>query len=385
MLQTIMEFNKTTDSRNARNVLILYDEEKAFIGDSYIMINKLSSCKSYFTLSTIDINSRNKKHATVYGALLKNNPYIRKFSNLPWEDLDFTGYDMILCINRDEEQLLQLLKKRFDSQASPKIWTTAVYSMSAQMLNNLLGPVNTVFPSLTEIIDHAMKYAIRQPSQLYISKEEKEDGNRWLKDNGLKEHEHLYIILDSTSSKGKLLSMDVYYEILQYLLNKEGIKILIFDEQNIGKENFYREWLGVEKTARMIFAKKLGLRYDLCILSSDYTKLVLGPCTGMMHCASGMYNHFVSNGTPAASVPHLITYTGEYTNDPAGAYRWWGNSPLVKCLIIRRAAGDAIETVVLNDLPPEERTAITGALLCDAYTPEQIISYLPVHREAMII
>jgi hypothetical protein len=105
----------------------------------------------------------------------------------------------------------------------------------------------------------------------------------------------------------------------------------------------------------------------------------------MMHCASGIYNHFVSQGMPAGSVPLMITYTGEYTNNPAGAYHWWGSSPLVKCLIIRMSGGGGVETVVLNDLPEWEKTAITGALLCEAYTPEQIIQYLPDHTSAILI
>jgi hypothetical protein len=371
--------------RDAKRVLILYDEEKAFIGDSFILINKLYSCASFFNHATIDINARNKNHALIYGALLGNNPYIRQFTDLPWQEIDLFSYDLILCINRDEERLSQLLESSRNTLPAADVQPTAIYSLSAAMLNSLLGPIDPVFPALPEISEYATAFAAGRPSQLYISEEEREWGNQWLRENGVQPHEHVYIILDSTSSRGKLLNMDTYFGVLTHLLDKEGVRVLIFDEQQIGKEAFYTEWLGDKRASRLIFAKKLGLRNDLRILSSFYVKVILGPCTGMMHCASGIYNHFVSIGMPVGSAPLMITYTGEYTNDPAGAYRWWGNSPLVKCLIIRKSGGGAVETVVLNDLPREERTAITGALLCEEYMPEQIIRYLPVHTTELII
>jgi hypothetical protein len=385
MLSLINEYNQTIDCRNARTVLFLYDENIIFMGDTYVMINKLSFCQAYFTQAQIDINCRNAKHTALYIPMLKNNPFIRQLSNQPWETLDLDAYDVILCINRDEALLLELLESRYADRLSSGQWTTAVYSLSAQMLNVRQGPIETIFQPFDDIIEHTAKYAQRKPSELYISQEEKEWANQWLQDNGVQPFEQVYIIVDSASSRDKLLTPETSYELLQYLLNKEAIKVLIFDPQNIGKEAFFSNWLGEQHMSKLIFAKKLGLRKDMCLLSADYVKLILGPCTGIMHCASGIYNYFVRTGMEPAAAPLIITYTGKYDDDPIGANRWWGNAPLVKCLLIRSTDNNQKEVVVLSELTSEEKAGDANLLKCDAYTPDHIISFIPQHTQAIII
>jgi ADP-heptose:LPS heptosyltransferase len=385
MLSLINEHNKTIDCRNAKTVLFLYDEIKIFMGDTYVMINKLSCCQAYFTQAQVDINCRNKNHTALYTSMLKNNPYIRQVTNEPWETLDLAAYDLILCINRDEAWLLELLGSRYAGRISSRKWATAVYSLSAQMLNVLQGPIETVFQPFDEIIEHTAQYAQRKPSELYISQEEKEWANQWLQNKGVQPFEHVYVLVDSASSRDKLLTPETSYALLQYLLNKEAVKILLFDPQNIGKETFFSNWLGEQHMSKLIFAKKLGLRNDLCLLSADYVKLILGPCTGIMHCASGIYNYFVRAGMEPAAVPQIITYTGKYDDDPMGANKWWGHSPLVKCLLIRSTVYNQTEVIALSELTPEEKASDANLLKCDAYTPEHIISFIPQHTQAIII
>lgn len=385
MLDIITHRNSVTNSKDAKSILIVYDEQRMFIGDTYRLINQLFSCKSFFTQAYFDLNCRNKKHTALCNALLANNPYIREFNTREWDELDFGLYDIVFCIVQDEARLLQSLQKNYNDRVPGRPWTTAVYSMTAQFLNARLNPIiSSVFPPFREILDNPAVSITAAPSELYITRKEVEWANQWLRNNGIKEHEHLFIILDSTSERYKLITMDTYHTMLSHLLNEESVRLLIFDEQNIGKESFYREWIGAEQMSKFLFAKKLGLREALCLLSSDYTKLIFGPCTGMMHCASGIYNNFARNGRPAASLPKVITYTGRYSDGYTADF-WWAGSPLVSCLVLRTTAGNQKEAVLLSDLPEEEKKDPSRLLFCEEYTPDLLIKFLPAHTGAMVI
>jgi len=385
MFDTIIHRNSAINYKHAGNVLIIYDQEnKMFIGDSYILMNKLSSCRYLFDHASIDINCRNLRHTSLCRALLANNPFIRHFCNTSWEELDFHAYDIVLCISADESPLLQAMEAAHRRDPA-RPWTTAVYSMSVQFLNYGLYPVTTsLFPPFTSVIDSQAPEGMSALSELYISEEEKEWANHWLYDNGVHENDQLFIILDSTSEKEKLVNMDTYYTLLCHLLEEPSVRLLIYDEQDIGKAAFYHEWLGQDKASKIIFARKLGLRKDLTILASDHTRLVFGPCTGLVHCASGIYNHFIRKGMPAASVPSIITYTGKYTAGHTAHY-WWGSSPLVTCLILRKTADGGQEVVSLSQLSDDEKMDTSRLLGCGEYLAKDIIPFLPSYRQEMII
>lgn len=385
MLDIIKHCNSITNSREANNILILYDQDyKMFIGDTYILVNKLASCRSFFSHASIDINCRNKAHTALCSTLLRNNPYIRDFNDTPWEELSFHNYDIVFCISRNEMPLIQILRRQYEL-LFPRPWVTAVYSMSVQFLNYGSDPVvSSILPPFMELLDDQAKHIIDAPPELYISREERNWANQWLRDNGLKDHEHLFVILDSTSERYKLMSMDTYQQMLVHLLNEESVKLLIFDEQNIGKETFYTEWLGADKISKIIIPKKMGLREALCLLSSDYTKLIFGPCTGLIHCAGGIYNNFVRNGMPAALVPPIVTYTGKYGEGHTAAY-WWNTAPLVNVLILRATADHQKEVVLLRDLSEEEKEDTTSLLYCSEYTFDLLIDYLPSYSQSMVI
>jgi hypothetical protein len=385
MLTTILDTNNSSISRQARRILIIYDEEKIFIGDTYRLINQLSACRSWFIRAAIDINCRNRKHTALCRALLANNPDLGDFSIVGWEELDFQAYDLIFSIIQDEEELLRSLQNYYENVMDRRPWTTAVYSLSSQLLNTRLNPpVSSVFPPFTEMLEASPESLPAVRSELYISHQEINWANEWLRSHGIKDHEHLYIILDSTSERYKLITMDTYQAVLMHLLNEESARILLFDESNLGKEAFYAEWLGPDKMPAFIVAKGLGLREALCLLASDYTRLIFGPCTGMMHCASGIYNHFLRIGRPVACLPKIVTYTGRYSDGYTAEF-WWSDAPLVTCLVLRKTTGDSKEAAVLSQLPEAERKDPSPLLYCADYTPAMVIKHLPAHNSTMVI
>ena len=120
----------------------------------------------------------------------------------------------------------------------------------------------------------------------------------------------------------------------------------------------------------MIVSKRQHIRKDLCILSSSYIKMIFGPCTGLMHCASGIYNHFVKKGEPVSDVPAMITYTGKWDSQ-----FWWGNSPLVDCLVLRNIENKK-KLCVLDHLDEDEKYYLDDRLECQEYTAAMLIDFI---------
>lgn len=359
---------------NAKRVLVLYEENILFVGDCCIRFDKLKYFKLFLSNATIDINFSIRDNCKFSNAFLKNNPYIDNIFTLRWENIDFESYDIVFCIKYDEGALLEFLYTKYYHLVIENRFTLAVFSMS-QLLLRPQEDTNRVFPINEKLLEYLR--GARQdsrPGELYINDDEQAWANRWLESRGLQANEDLFIICDSASSREKLLSVVVYFDLLKFLLRRDNSKVLIFDEKGSGKEEFYRECLGKTITKKMIFSQRLTLREDLCILASKYTKLIFGPCTGLMHCASSIYNNYVNRGMKVARVPLMITYTGQYTGENQNANFWWGSSPLISCLLLKNK-GNKKQIVLLNELNEEEKNA-TDSLPCSEYTAEMLIDLI---------
>jgi hypothetical protein len=208
---------------------------------------------------------------------------------------------------------------------------------------------------------------------LYITPEERRVADRWLESRGLRQGERLFVFLDSSSRRDKLLRVHVYFGLLQYVLGLEDTKVLIYDEKDVGKEGFYREWVGEAGMEKLIFSKSLGLRKDITLIGSHYTRLVFGPCTGLMHCAVGAYNRFVREGMSVRDVPLMMVYTGLYPPAERNAAFWWDRSPLMNCLLIQDG-GHEKELVTLDSLPDHEKAGHVP-YPCSDYTADMLIGF----------
>lgn len=359
----------------AKRILILFDAKITFLGNFCQRIDKLRYIKSYFEGASIHINFSALTERKFYESLLLNNPYIDQFTSLPWEDIDFLQYDTVFVASYEEEVIRSWLLNRYGALPGNVLLQIHLFSVSSMFLpdNKDARYVLPVYRSFMNYLEHIAA----SPGELYISREERQWANSWLEGKGFKKHEKLAILLDTTSRRHKLLDMRVYFEFLSWLLDRENMKVLVFDEKNMGKEAFYKEWLSPAHFNKMIFAKGNGLREDLRLLASEYTKLVFGPCTGLIHCTSSIYNHFVEEGMNAADVPLIITYTGCYL-DGKNAWDWWGAAPLVSCLLLREK-NNRKKMVLLNDLSPEEKR-IKNDIHCSEYTTDMLIDFV---RERM--
>jgi ADP-heptose:LPS heptosyltransferase len=367
-LESILTINAGISKDKVRSILILYGAQNFFIGDSCIVLDKLKMCKQFFKNATVHLHFSNTTYIGKYQALLKNNPYIDKVCTLPLTHIEFCEYQLVICITHEEKKILTLLSEKYAGTS----FNTAVYSFSGKIFPYITGH-QPVFPEYTSLLEFSE--ATVEPKELYISTEERIWADNWLKDHGLAAHESLFIMLDATSQKEKTLTIPVYSEVLMYLLGFPDIKVLIFDEHRTGKDQFYRKLLPPGYFNRMIFSRGLSLREDLSLISSKQLRFMLGPCTGLMHCAAAIYSHFLKT-IPADEPPLLITYTGKYSQP---ASYWWNNTPLMNVLMIRQKKGKK-EMIQMDDLAEEEKYATGELLNCREYTSEMIIGYIKSQR-----
>jgi hypothetical protein len=370
----ILDNNAKAMDKEAMNVLILFEDKRFFIGDNFIRVDSLRSFRSFFKKAHIHINFGAECNSNMYDVLLKNNPNMDSISISTWDDISFEKYDMVFCILDKEDKLLEFLHEKYGEGIHNGQPGFAVFSMSAIVLGKIEN-ASYIFPMNNDLVEYVNLPEANRPRELYMDKEEREWGNHWLETQGVKDNENLFILLDATTSRSKLLNLAVYFEFLSALLGKRNSKILVFDEKNIGKEAFYREWVGDEGMEKIIFAKGLGLRAALCILSSRYTRLVFGPCTGLLHCASGIYNYYLKDLTcRMEDVPVMVTYTGQYPPADANAAFWWKNSPLVDCLLLKGTDNNR-QIVLLSSLSEEEKKSYPQ-VPCSEYTAEMLTEFV---------
>jgi len=356
------------------SVLVLYDEQILFIGDCCARFDKFKYFREYLHDADITINFSDKKNEKFADGLLKGNPNLDLVTYLTWDAIDFEKYDLVFCVTSDEEALLNFFHEKYGTRINSGLYRLAVCSISELILqvpsNGYLFPVD----------EELNRYVKRpRPGELYITDEEHTWAEEWLKEKGLRAGEDLFIILDSTSIRSKLMKITVYFEFLLSILKRTNVKILIFDESTIGKEEFYREWLDADNMKKMIFSKGLSLRDNLCLIASRHTRLVFGPCTGLMHCSSSIYNNCLNNGMEPASIPLMITYTGVYSKANKNAYFWWGNAPLMHCLLLKMRGGRK-KMVELTNLTEEEKL-LDDSLPSTEYTADMLLGFIDAHLQ----
>lgn len=361
-LNRILQNNQKINKEQVKNILIVYDDSEFYLGDTCINFHRFSICKAFFGNDTIvDLNCLLEKYSHIYDAFSVSNPSFDHVFCKQYDHISFEKYDLIFCISYNEEPLLKALhhKRAID---------VAVFSFS-ELLLFARNEFRIVFPVYRELLEYSQEFR-KEPNLLPVTDQERLWGNQWLEAKGLKKNERLVVLLDSSGGREKLLKLDVYYNILLFFLQQEHTRILIFDEKGIGKEDFYREWLGVQAMKKIIFSKKLSLRQDLCILSADYISLVLGPCTGLLHCVSSINNYFIKEGRSPANVPVMIVYTG-----PWDIQFWWANAPLVKCLILKKES-DQKKIYELKQLGQVSKEDYTRHLSCSEYTAPLLIDFI---------
>jgi hypothetical protein len=369
-LDQIIRNNEIIGDVPVKKVLILYEEDTPYLGDACRHFGHLRLLRSHFNNAFIQLNFQPAKNCKFGLAVLKNDPCMDRLSILEWKDIDLSQYDIIYSISYAEDAFLQFLHDKYGDKIRNENYKPAVFSLSKHTLDPKSQP-RSIFPEHSGL---GKDVGMPSPDELYISDEERDWADNWLVSKGVKKSDELFICCDSASARFKLLNIDVYFGFLKFLLEQSRGKILLFDERGIGKVEFYRSWLGERVKDRLIVSEKLSLREDICLLGSRSTRLIFGPCTGLMHCASGVYSHYVNRGMSVSEVPLIVTYTGIYNIHDQNASYWWGNSPLVQCLLLKDIDGKK-RMRLLSELSAQERK-LNDSLPCSEYTTQMLVNFV---------
>lgn len=375
ILTKILENNSLLDRKKVKRAVLVYAQKLFYIGDTCFMLDNIKPCNSFFANAKIDLSfTPDDKNLAGLQALIKNNPYANSVTISEWEELPLEEYDVVFCAMSDEAKFLSVVEQKYGALLAEGKMHTAFFSLS----KNFIYPVDrgiAVFPDYPELVSFLKEGKEEIVHELYISAEEKDWANQWYEAQGVKNEEELYIVFDSASMRSKVLRIDTYFRTLHWLLSGEKARVLMICENIAEKKALYTECLGEKIVSKIIFANRQGLRKDIVLMSADCVKMIFGPCTGLLHCASGIYNYFTANGMPAHKVPLIITYTGRYPHAVENAYFWWGNSPLVNCLLMKNLSGKP-QLCVLNELDEHEKRETGNVLECKDYSAEMLTDFI---------
>jgi len=120
------------------------------------------------------------------------------------------------------------------------------------------------------------------------------------------------------------------------------------------------------------------LRESMCLLGAAPVKAVIGPCTGLLHLANGIYTHSLQAGRIGEQdLPLLLTYVG-YQYAGYSPWNWWAKTR-VACLVHRLDAQGEPGLRPLAECPREASRFEQGALPASQITARLLIDSLQKH------
>ncbi|MBA4055270.1 MAG: hypothetical protein C0490_11200, partial [Marivirga sp.] len=158
----------------------------------------------------------------------------------------------------------------------------------------------------------------------------------------------------------------------EYFKSLPGRKLVLFDPFE-DKSIFLRSMnVNMED---VIVLKKLTLRQTFSVMADKRVGLILGPCTGLMHAASGIYNSLIKRSL-RSSIPILLVYTGLYQREGIQNTLVWWRGSLAKCLVLKSDENGNKYISNIMELEESELTFQVNLLPCRDYTSEMVQDYL---------
>lgn len=308
-----------------KNVLLVINVEGYAIGDSVIFFSKIRAISKFLNCLKFDVVTT-RAHYT----FLHNSPFI-KLLFFDLDEADLTRYDLIINFSKKDTCLAEFLCSKYQEAIMEGQVKFSVYSLYMQQGTRQTDLFDYFLDFETYLFGDYLRERDFAGHELHISAEERDWGNRQLKEYGIKGSEKVIVLLDSASSRNKLMPMNEYFELVRFLMSLKNTRLLVFDPDNSDKRVFYQHILNDSRLEQFIFIQRQGLRKDLCLLASDYIQMVFGPCTGLLHCAEGIYNTFDNYGYLGREWPLLVSYMGPAELGDMDKWFWWGSTH-VECL-----------------------------------------------------
>jgi hypothetical protein len=299
-----------------------------------------------------------------------------RFQNTSWNDINFEAYDFIICHSDLILKFLNYLKTNPIEVENISIYNFSLRYELSQIpdpygWNYLACKKATGLQQQTNLFLNRRSHTYKQ---IYISRQEMDEANSWLETQGMCNGEQLIVIMADASNEIKIISYQSLLQLIKWFVSFKDVKVLLFSTQ--GSDLMHHiENLPAYELKQVIIAPQVDIRKSMGILISSYTKAILGPCTGMLHLADGLFYYLKNNGSIEKSqIPLMIVYTGKQ-NAEYHPVEWWINSN-IKCVVVCKDETGVKVLKKLGQCPMNKDTYYKMALPAKEISSKMIIDFL---------
>jgi len=341
--------NLKAGNRPIHNILILDNQTRPFfIGDSYLWLVFLKKLiLSFAGYRRVTINSTANEHFAKLQTLFSDSlPEGVHFSTTSYADIPFDDYQLILCEADSQVKFFGAY-----AQAPYRFLNNAVFTFDAmnpivQLDQYRLDYSKICSRNLSPV--HLNQYRNDAHREIIIRPDEVQASEDWLTTAGLLPDEAFIIFVIESSNHQKVLPVGVCAAVIHEFLNNTPHKVLLFQSSEDSIIYELLQHLSPSQQARILISSKRALRKDMGLMSSKRLKAVIGPCTGMLHLASGIIHYFDNVGHYEEDRPGILVYTGKLS-DSYNPIPWWKYAA-VECVVIARKEGRKL-LLSLKDCP----------------------------------
>jgi len=333
--------SKKFNREKMNSILIFFDFETFFLGGALRHTSQFRLLQQFFPNAEIHFTSSDSRVVD----LALNSPIISSLQLKEYKEVPYEEYDCVVFLSEREAEIANYIVSKYYKLFSRKI-DTIMFSISAF---SYAEEVKVFFPVLIDLVNMKYDEDIRldcHKNKVYLTKQEVDWANRYLAEKGVKKDDMLVIINDSSALEGKVIKEEEFINLIRLILIEEDTKVLIYDVKNIGKRSLFKEYFDKEMLDRILFVAQTSLREDISLMAGNNVKAIVGPCTGMMHCASGIYN--VSKDKKA---PLILVYKGDFEGMgfAYGTNYWWGKNDFVDCVLKMKGSQELIHLSDIED------------------------------------
>jgi len=336
-IDNIISRNSINEAKPIENIIILDDHLREFyIGDTHMWISSIKQIQSK-TDSTVTIACGNdffyKKVSQIF--TLKPFPKINVI-RLNWDALNLTPFDTIICHQNSILALLQFYDQSMDLLLDKKVYRFAPNTEFNNLKIDYPWDINHYFKKnlgIEKKIQSIKQLKKQVHKEIYLSDKEINAADIWLTEYGYLKGNKLFIIFEESSYQEKTFSFSKTITLIKSILSDPNNQILVFDYQDTGKKNKLKSHLTLCEYNRIIGGSGLNIRKEMAIMASSKISSIIGPCTGMMHLANGIYLELFNNKRRLKQqIPLLIVYCGSGLDVKNYHPRYWWQGAMVKCI-----------------------------------------------------
>jgi hypothetical protein len=396
LLNKIKEANQSGEDRIISRVLVLDDYTfNFFIGDFCLWIADYQRrVVQIFKYSIIHINCTNQ---TIFEKLvdLFGNSFGERImiQNQRWDEIIFEQYDLVIC---QDDRVFKLLLL-FDSRSGKIPAGMRVYYFTPIYYRDSIAQVfkehnywsyDSFFQHAKSKIDKKILFSNllqNKDKEINVSQSEQNWADDWFEAQGVMVCESVVVLPYSASTSIKLLIAGEFALLAAWLIGTAKMKVLIFNDSSFEEISAdFTAALG-EQMDSVITVPIVDLRTTTRLLSSKYISGVIGPCTGLLHLANGVFL-FLRNNKIRQQIPFLIVYTGDFSEfeERYHPINWWLHT-LAKVVVACKNENEQNGLLPLGQCPRSSEQYKKMTLPVSVIKAQWLIDYLTTSKTIKFI